>query len=276
VLKPDWLSSAEAKLRQKDEDAEAVAAAEAQLVALKVHLSSFFQASEFLTLMEQDIDSDLLAVHALQTKLNKDRMLSTHEDVKTAASAHLSSFSPVASTSAVGVVQSRILSSKILASEIVRILGELRKIVFPMPAEDAASDAEGADETIAGPIFTNTQPSEDQESDEDVDDEGDGDGDGWESGTVQDTDLEAEEQEEINKKRASHVAMLDEESDDPAPPKKQKVSLSKPTARGESTFLPSLAVGFTRGDSDSEWSDSEAKVADGERKNRRGQRARRA
>jgi hypothetical protein len=274
VLKPDWLSSAEAKLRQKDEDAEAVAAAEAQLVALKVHLASFFQASVFLTLMEQDIDSDLLAVHALQTKLNKDRMLSTHEDVKTAASAHLSSFSPVASTSAVGVVQSRILSSKILASEIVRILGELRKIVFPMPAEDAASDAEGADETIAGPIFTNTEPSEDQESDEDVDDEGDGDG--WESGTVQDTDLEAEEQEEIKKKRASHVAMLDEESDDPAPPKKQKVSLSKPTARGESTFLPSLAVGFTRGDSDSEWSDSEAKVADGERKNRRGQRARRA
>jgi len=45
----------------------------------------------------------------------------------------------------------------------------------------------------------------------------------------------------------------------------------------ESTFLPSLSVGFTRGDSDvSDWSDAEANAADSARKNRRGQRARRA
>jgi hypothetical protein len=44
----------------------------------------------------------------------------------------------------------------------------------------------------------------------------------------------------------------------------------------ESVFLPTLSNGFIPGGSDTDWSDEEAKVADGVRKNRRGQRARRA
>jgi hypothetical protein len=48
-------------------------------------------------------------------------------------------------------------------------------------------------------------------------------------------------------------------------------------ARGtESVFLPTLSNGFIPGGSDTDWSDSEARAADGVRKNRRGQRARRA
>ena len=45
----------------------------------------------------------------------------------------------------------------------------------------------------------------------------------------------------------------------------------------QSMFLPSLSVGFVRGSGDSDFSDSDAKVADIDvKKNRRGQRARRA
>jgi hypothetical protein len=43
-----------------------------------------------------------------------------------------------------------------------------------------------------------------------------------------------------------------------------------------SVFLPTLSNGFIPGGSDTDWSDREAGVADGVRKNRRGQRARRA
>lgn len=48
------------------------------------------------------------------------------------------------------------------------------------------------------------------------------------------------------------------------------------TLATESAFLPTLSNGFIPGGSDTDWSDSEAKAADGVRKNRRGQRARRA
>jgi BUD22 len=44
----------------------------------------------------------------------------------------------------------------------------------------------------------------------------------------------------------------------------------------KSIFLPTLSNGFIPGGSDTDWSDGEARVADGIRKNRRGQRARRA
>lgn len=51
---------------------------------------------------------------------------------------------------------------------------------------------------------------------------------------------------------------------------------SSPTLGTESAFLPTLSNGFIPGGSDTDWSDHEARVADGVRKNRRGQRARRA
>jgi hypothetical protein len=58
-----------------------------------------------------------------------------------------------------------------------------------------------------------------------------------------------------------------------------RVAKAKPgITQVHSTFLPSLAVGFTRGDpEDSDWSDGELRQTEGTfKKNRRGQRARRA
>ncbi|KAK0464608.1 BUD22-domain-containing protein [Desarmillaria tabescens] len=64
------------------------------------------------------------------------------------------------------------------------------------------------------------------------------------------------------------------QSREPNPPAAKAQNKS---STGASTFLPSLSVGFIKGNEDSDWSDSDAKAGDIEqKKNRRGQRARRA
>lgn len=115
--------------------------------------------------------------------------------------------------------------------------------------------------------------------------------DGWDSGTVADEELEEDDGWESG-------SIIGEDEDDSAdesdndeeelavePPSKKspkKVPPQAPPAGKasalQSTFLPSLSVGFTRGESDdSDLSDSEVRAADIDiKKNRRGQRARRA
>lgn len=96
--------------------------------------------------------------------------------------------------------------------------------------------------------------------------------DGWESGSLSGgavvEDGETSEDEDVA------MAPSSSKLSRPTP----AASKTKSAAAGQSTFLPSLAVGFVRGESgDSDWSDGEADVADVEpRKNRRGQRARQA
>jgi len=69
----------------------------------------------------------------------------------------------------------------------------------------------------------------------------------------------------------------DPDSDEPSSNSGSKISKALAEPKSESTFLPSLSVGFIRGDSDSDFSDGEAaSVMGGPKKNRRGQRARRA
>lgn len=157
-----------------------------------------------------------------------------------------------------------------------------------------SSDEEGEDEE---------QPV-DSEGEEDAEGEGAGwesgtvaDGeaeDGWESGSVDDAAiggghmggkgrlaLDSDPESSDASEASSQPASKRKKQPEPKPSAVQaamKNAKSKPKASAaESTFLPSLSVGFVRGDSDaSDWSDAEANVADSTRKNRRGQRARRA
>jgi hypothetical protein len=224
--------------------------------------------------------------------------LSTDDRVKAASTPHYPPFTPAAASTALGKVQSRLLSSKILASEITRLLDDIRTVLNPISAEvenGSDNEEEGHLSVPSRTIKTKgstkhlamATPSDD--ADEGVE------SDGWESGTVNGSDLAeypqsdseggaalqsdleagAEDDEEDMSVAGSLSAGSASDSEIAAPPTK-KARADKKSTVGESTFLPSLAVGFTRGDSDSEWSDSEAKVADGVRKNRRGQRARRA
>jgi hypothetical protein len=122
--------------------------------------------------------------------------------------------------------------------------------------------------------------SDDEGSDEE---EGDVDEAGWESGSVSGGD-------EI-KSSTNRIANSDSENDEDSVPVRPKEVKSKPTKQAQpskkltsSTFLPSLSTGFTRGGSDDSDPDDDfaeglediiGKGKTGERKNRRGQQARR-
>lgn len=116
-----------------------------------------------------------------------------------------------------------------------------------------------------------------------------GDADGWESGSVQGDGAQPEHasDDSDNSEKGSDDDEANASSlDADAPPKKPKKATTKqkPSAQESSnpasgsTFLPSLSVGFIPGDSDSEWSDGDADAGDlpKQKKNRRGQRARKA
>jgi len=200
---------------------------------------------------------------------------------------------PTAPNSAEGTVQSRLLSSKVLAADVARIIKGLRRLLHP---EERACDAEeeGPESPdVSQPPKKKPKTCEkeglhkvpsvdvpaDCEADEDIED------DGWESGTVSDeghsvqedlrlvsTSNEGSDDDEENAAHESKYIHQSVSYGRPGPDVKSKAKAT--TVR--SAFLPSLSVGFVRGDSDTDFSDCEAKAADGVKKNRRGQRARRA
>jgi hypothetical protein len=75
--------------------------------------------------------------------------------------------------------------------------------------------------------------------------------------------------------RASTTSSSPDSSSGRASPMSHVGGVSK-TPGANSVFLPTLSNGFVPGGSDTDWSDGEAKASGGVRKNRRGQRARRA
>jgi hypothetical protein len=123
----------------------------------------------------------------------------------------------------------------------------LKKLGIPLDsvAHDTQSDSPSEIDSVV---------LDDGEESEDVDD-----GASWESGSV---DSEGNIRHAVSPSASSTSSS--------PPPKKQ----TKITSKTESRFLPSLAAGFIRGDSDG--SDIEDADVAPERKNRRGQRARKA
>ncbi|CAE7203055.1 unnamed protein product [Rhizoctonia solani] len=201
-----------------------------------------------------------------------------------------------------GEAKQAVLSSKILAGEVGRLCTTLKELVEPAEAkvseEDEGSEEEGEDNRgeeeewrgigsdhdedsdgapdsaalesalskLGIPLdsISNNLPAESDSSseadsvvlDDGEESEGD-DGASWESGSIDSGG---------NVRRAASISS----SGPSLPPKKQP----KTTGKTESRFLPSLATGFIRGNSDG--SDIEDVDAAAGRKNRRGQRARKA
>lgn len=189
------------------------------------------------------------------------------------------------------------MSSKIISSEIVAVVNSLHNLLQPKPSD--TKNGPGDEREIVHPPRklsktgrgTGTGSDEDtgssEESDREatpLDDPGsdeEADGSGWESGSIHSP--------HDDQAFAGSSSDSDEDnfSDNPSTSIARKGADSKQLlakkdhsekSATSSTFLPSLAVGYTRGDSDaSDFSDGEAGAADGgPRKNRRGQRARRA
>lgn len=265
-------------------------------------------------LMLQDIDHELVANTALKTKLKKDKKLAGNDDLEAAIAQELSRLiTPATPGSNLAKVQGRLLSSKVVATEVHTVVEAVRVLVFPelkAPAAPADDDDADDEEDVPAPptkkaktssaaarevaeASSSEDSSEDDEAEGervvlDEDDEAVDDG-GWESGSVNGgPDSEDEDEESSDGDEESGEDEEDDEESDSAPPPKRQAksepsqaSSSKSAVKakaGESTFLPSLSVGFTRGDSDaSDLSDGEVAKADGGmKKNRRGQRARRA
>lgn len=213
---------------------------------------------------------------------------------------------PAKPGSPIAKVQGRLLSSKVLASEVKTVVEMLRLMLQPEKkvTQDPENDEESGGEAEVKPpakkqkVVAKTSSADEDSEDSDAEtrqvilneDDADADDGGWESGSVggnddlEDEDKDSEGDDDSDEDSDENESGdEDDEDDEPRPraelAKTKKLAKEPAAVKGknasESTFLPSLAVGFTRGDSDaSDVSDSEAKVAD-VRKNRRGQRARR-
>lgn len=180
-------------------------------------------------------------------------------------------------------VESRLLSSKILAAEAQEAVKGLKAVLTPGIASKAHSKArppvaasrdEGEEEAIekqAVDPIVGLKLTDDNSSEGDIaelDEANDMvDDDDWESGSVDDIEHAGNDNDDI-------------ESSPSRKQTKQPSSLSLSgshdlsSSAAASVFLPSLSVGYIRGDSDSDVDPSDGETAAPGRKNRRGQRAR--
>lgn len=212
----------------------------------------------------------------------KDRILSQHEHIHEALSREIGDkllLTTVRGSTA--KVHSRLLSSKVLATEITSFCDDLHKFLGH-ESKKSRVGPDGYDSLNAHEDAKNlmprraesSEPDPDQKTIEDV---------GWESGTVEEDGPSAAgwESGSISANDDSNASQVEEdekegEGENIVISRKNMQNTAGPSA-ATSTFLPSLSVGFIRGSNESDWSDNEAKIADlSKKKNRRGQRARRA
>lgn len=254
------------------------------------------------------ISHELIANTVLKTRLNKDRILSQNEHVRSAATKELgSTLIPAASGTPAAKCESRLLSSKILAAEVAVVVEDLRNFLQPKSKEDDSWITDEDTSTISrknkqvlqegasqGVELRSTRsegrlertedalPLEELDSESDIEEAG---GAGWESSTVDDNEKNTDGVWESGFLEDSD---LDNNAKELAAPVKNKPSDKSARSKAppstvmssvqQSTFLPSLSAGFVRGASDDSDFDGMA-AATGDidfKKNRRGQRARRA
>lgn len=227
----------------------------------------------------KQLDPGPIADSALSTKIRKDKFLSQDHNLQSAMSKSLSSnlFASAVPGSAAGIVQSRLLSSKVLAVDVSRIIEGLRRLLNPAERVYSA-EADSAEVSPSRKKKQKTQQNEGLPKVPPVDTPEDEpranlEDDGWESGTVSDSDHFVQGDSGVDEGSDEEDSTSDGGDGLPVPRERSSRGKSKAT---QSAFLPSLSVGFIRGDSDTDFSDSEERAADTAKKNRRGQRARRA
>jgi BUD22 len=240
----------------------------------------------------------------LKTRLKKDRILSQNEHVRSAASNELvSTLIPAASGTPTAKCESRLLSSKLLAAKVTVVVEDLRNLLQPKNKEND-SGMKDEDTSIVSRKKLKQFPQEgvlqgvdlrsrsedrveqiedapplDEGSESDTEEADDA---GWESGTVDDNDgsresgsLADSDSDGGEELRAPSTSKTSKKS---ALSKQPPSTVTTKSSALQSSFLPSLSVGFVRGASDdSELGENAASAGDIDfKKNRRGQRARRA
>ncbi|KAJ6508814.1 Bud-site selection protein [Mycena sanguinolenta] len=239
------------------------------------------------------LDSDAIASTALRTRLLKDRHINESVPAQAAIARELplsSAPTPIPNSK----VYARLLSARALGAAVAQTVAAMRAVLLPPP--DADADAEAGAGAGADEVGDEDEDEEDAGEEGEDDEEGaDVDAAGWESGSVDGGDSDEEQDGEEDdtdgwesgsvhsdapppppkKTKAASVSASATKAQTKAAPANAKVASQGKTTTSASQFLPSLAVGYVRGGSD----DSDVEDADaggGERKNRRGQRARQA
>ena len=184
--------------------------------------------------------------------------MSSHPSIQSAVSNTFTSDAAPAPGGITAKLQNRILSSKTLSKEVNIVILSLHSALNPSgdkaEGDDELSSQSHEPQVIDPPATANrrgvVEASEDSDS-------------GDESSGSTDSDTSAQ--------HPRHHSAFDRTSHSPLLPDDASQTLGT-----DSVFLPALSNGFIPGGSDTDWSDSEARAIGGVRKNRRGQRARRA
>ena len=228
----------------------------------------------------------------------KDRTLRENEDIITAMNKELEGSLVVLAESGTTVakIQSRLLSSKFLGIQVATSLEALKVLLNPPPKQNKPENSThtSSDIDIKRPSKLRKEmsmptlqatgsvaqvPSRLDDNDQDNNEEING----WESGSINEGEITEPDEgwgSDDTGPNAEDASNQDSESEDDELEfrPKSKAPTKSSSSLIDSTFLPSLSVGFIPdGSDDSDWSETEGKGTDLEpRKNRRGQRARRA
>lgn len=236
-------------------------------------------------------DHSRIGILALKSKLKKDKFLLNEPTIQTATSKLFPLDVTLTSEGMANKLESRLLSSRTLSgavnvvisslcsalkqtedhgNDVVEESGRPRKLQnvdSPVVARSCTTleVSEGDSEHSTADRVTPLEANTDDESDDSVELEGDH--------TSSDDDLTTDG--EPLSPRGSTLPSRFGYSSDRASPIPHLGGVSS-TPGVNSVFLPTLSNGFVPGGSDTDWSDGEARAGGGVRKNRRGQRARRA
>lgn len=254
---------------------------EAQLLVVKVYCSSYIASAQLLIGM-QHLDVEYTRNTAFITKIRKNMQLRTSDVIQVAIDEEIGPnlLAQAQAGTPAYRAQSRLLSSRTLAEQVANAVKSLELILDPSQAENGISRKDmlkkaraaknSASSSAAGDKTRTVTKANDDADDAEI---------GWESGSVGSRNEEWESGTiEEDARSVSHDEMADDPSDEEIQYSTTPKSAShEKSSRLQSTFLPSLSVGFVRGNSDdSDLDESEANAADPGRKNRRGQRARQA
>ncbi|KAI0251998.1 Bud-site selection protein [Lactifluus subvellereus] len=226
------------------------------------------------------LDHDRIGATALKSKLKKDKFLSSEPAVQSAIS---KVFAPDATPTSEGMaikLERRLLSSKTLSREVNTVISSLNS-----PLKLGGDNGVDAGEDSSRPRRLQkaraTPEASESNAEHSIMDHGIlPETDALGSVGVPDQELgDSVDSDDTNSGSGSATSTLPSGSHSSSD--RAKHSPLRPNGASESlgdrsVFLPTLSNGFIPGGSDTDWSDAEANVADGMRKNRRGQRARRA
>ncbi|KAH8998593.1 Bud-site selection protein [Lactarius akahatsu] len=237
-------------------------------------------------------DHNRIGVLALKSKLKKDKFLSNEPSVQTAISKLFPPDSDVTLTSEGMAIklESRLLSSKTLSGAVNGVISSLCSAL--KPTDDHGNnvvDESGRPRKLQNvdlPVGTKSRARlevsegnpEDSTADRVSSPEADTDDDEPDNSAELEGDTSSDNSTTGGGPLSSRASLLPSRSDPPsdrASPIPHLGGVLK-TPGANSVFLPTLSNGFVPGGLDSDWSDGETRVGGSIRKNRRGQRARRA